>query len=1123
MAQVGRFLYLKRLWILSIPVFILFAFLANGQSPTAKSREAIIADIKAFAERHVKNNSPMQTQMVVDLYRSNTVGLAPQEIAKVYEAEYGRLKEVQKPGPFEKLLPYGWLAAALILLAAVFNKLLKDLLSKLFKKITARIYNRLAGSRFFRRTALKHYKKALNGKYKKLTIPFRPERPLEIGEIFVPLKVAGAASDEQVDAYQAMEDHHSLMVLGPPGSGKSMLFKHIAFSYSEGQLDYLPDQPVPVLVELHRLNNPDISLEKELAAEFERNGFPSAEGFVSQCLKQGRLMLLLDGLDEISSNERKRVVQQVKDLIDRYEGCRVLITCRTAVYRGEFTDIVNRTMEIIEFQDQQIRGFLKSWEPGMPADKSVEQLMQTLQDRPRIMALARNPLLLTIIAYLYTDTPFVLPHSRAEFYQQSTDVLLRQWHQEHNKYPAPAKRSILQHLALYGLDNVERGGKDRRALDYQTVLTQVRQVLPDLNLRQDQDAGAILEEIVERSGLLLSIDGGERFQFAHLTLQEFFAAARLTGNPDGMIKRFRNDHDGWREAIKLWCGLAEDSTGIIRTVYEEDSITAFECLADAQQVDNTQAKKITDSFKERLGEGAGEEIIVRAFSAVASDLRPRGASVFQFLIKTLKTHKESAHRIAAANALSLTNLPQAAKVLAGFYADDSEFHSPLVRMGDLAMPHLAALAEEGSLDAMDDLQFIGTPHAAEALVPLLWNTDLKVAERAAWLLASLLPQSNIEEVLRDYNLTEKQRKAEWLDWIWQPFNEPQDSSMPVIAGRIAYLIHHLLNVSIPKRKLNLDPRLVIPLCSTDKDLYKFTRIEKLTPTLEEVYEITLNESPKEWNNWDSYERSRKIKDIIKNLASRSSEFSRSRGLFTEEIIKMTGSNRLRYLFSNLPPGMQFDFIYRITKGPSPNRNDWLNIFKPLQYEFKTGLIYRSILIIAAVITTIALGQVSLTAVSMTSLFTWKNGLLLLTSIALVSGLIALIRKDKTLDFDIHNEPLEFAMVILGGPLILIIGVLSEIYKSVIKKEKSHFLEILVFLPNILWSTAAGYFMSTFLLNFFPSWVVWAFWITLFVTCTLLWRIGRRHERKAQNPLHGILDAKPVESRVRKMKRKWKLP
>ena len=62
-----------------------------------------------------------------------------------------------------------------------------------------------------------------------------------------------------------------------------------------------------------------------------------------------------------------------------------------------------------------------------------------------------------------------------------------------------------------------------------------------------------------------------------------------------------------------------------------------------------------------------EDVIARAFGAVAADIRPRGKAVFNFLADTLATDPEKSRRVVAANALSMTNLPEAAKILADQY------------------------------------------------------------------------------------------------------------------------------------------------------------------------------------------------------------------------------------------------------------------------------------------------------------------------------------------------------------------------------------------------------------------------------------------------------------------------
>jgi predicted NACHT family NTPase len=221
----------------------------------------------------------------------------------------------------------------------------------------------------------------------------------------------------------------------------------------------------------------DVTTARRERQEFARNDFPHADRFIAQSLKRGTLILLFDGLDEVASQDRQRVVRKIKDLMDMHEKCRVIVTCRVAVYDDEFSDLVDKTLEIVEFNDQQVQQFLAAWQEEMPLEKSVEQLLGALRDRPRIMMLARNPLLLTIVAFLCSDPNFILPRSRAEFYQKATALLLEVWHKEHNRYREREKRSVLRHLALQFYDLAERHEKDRRSVNFATVLQDVKAVL----------------------------------------------------------------------------------------------------------------------------------------------------------------------------------------------------------------------------------------------------------------------------------------------------------------------------------------------------------------------------------------------------------------------------------------------------------------------------------------------------------------------------------------------------------------------------------------------------------------------------------------------------------------------
>jgi energy-coupling factor transporter ATP-binding protein EcfA2 len=664
----------------------------NAPSP----HDALMADIQKRAQRDIEYNKSQKTLQELHLLfgdKAKAQGLNISQVEEWYEDAYQKAKpEKSWFEDFKKnpILTIGWVLFIFIAFLQYFRLSISQAFTWLFKLIGFWLYRLVSGYRPFRRWALRHYRQALIKNFREFKVPFRPDnRPLKMHEVYIPLKVKRTKEYERIDAYQAITKHQRLMVVGEPGAGKSTLLKHIALSYAEGNLTRLPKQPVIILVEIGHLRQDD--LLDDLVKELDKKYFPNARNFVEIGLKQGTLMLLFDGLDEVSSEGRKNIVNKISYLLNKYAKCRAVITCRKAVYHNEFATKTDQTLEIDSFRDDEIQQFLQPWQRDMPPGKSVKQLIHTLHERPRIMQLAGNPLLLTIIAYLYTDTAFVLPHSRAKFYSEATQVLLEQWHREHNHYEAAKKQAVLRHLALFNQDGGVENKSDWRTMKMETVLAEIKKVLPNLNLT-DKDADPLLEEIVNRSGLLQKIDGGERYQFAHLTLQEFFAALALRDDVEGMLKRFKENQDIWREAVKIWCGLDHDSTDLIRLIFTEDSVMAFECIADAQQVNAELANKIIGHFKSQLGiEGEQSEKINQAFAAVASNTTDRGKTIFNYLADILADTEElKQRRVVAANILSMTNLEDAAKVLAG-YREISEVRAALVRMGDIAVPVLEKL------------------------------------------------------------------------------------------------------------------------------------------------------------------------------------------------------------------------------------------------------------------------------------------------------------------------------------------------------------------------------------------------------------------------------------------------
>jgi hypothetical protein len=854
--------------------------------------EKIKEGIRADAAEHVEAGLPPQTSAEESKFHDS--GLRSVEIGSTYDDEYRRLSAlkpdlktlflhtgaVKRALEFAKQHPVlGYVLALLALLIAILRDLLTKLITGAFESVGRAVYRRLAGNHFLRRVALRHYREAVKSRYERIHVPFRPGRPLDMRTVYVPVRVGGTVHSEYIDVLSAVQGHRSVVILGGPGSGKSMLMKHLMFAYSLGGLRISSWRPIPILLELHKLSNSPRSIQDHLIEEFELHDFPHAGAFVAAALKTGSLLLLFDGLDEVSSAQREIVVRDVAEFLTTHSNCRALVTCRSAVYRNDFLEVADAILQVAEFGDSEILQFLESWKSAMPATKSVEQLMQTLYDRPSIMALARNPLLLTIIATLYSDTSAVLPHSRAEFYRQATDLLLGPWHQSSNRFEARDKRLVLQRLALSSQDSSRARGDDRLSIRFEDALKLVSETLPRLNLQPQQDARPLLREVVERSGLILEIDSGQAYQFAHLTLQEYFAAVELSDDADGLISRFRQDPDTWRETVKLWCGIARESTVLVRNVYAVDPLTALECLADAQAVEPELVSLILETMESTFLADSNENLI-RAFASVASDMRPRGRRAWSFLKEHLHG-EDKRHSSSAAAALAMTNLPESAATLASLFVEHDYVRAALRGMGDVAVPELARLAKDGSsVEAILALKGIGTSKAVYALVRLLGASSEKIQTHAAWALAELLTRPLVERALRSFPADGIPPGA-ILEFIWRPFADPDGSPLVTIAGRIGWIICR--GNEYPTTATTLDPRILLPILGVEmsRDL-----MDEVTATSENV------------------------------------------------------RSRVRVLLDALPRDVGSELVRRLQSGPEPTLNDWLNVNKPLRYDRMTGIHFR---------------------------------------------------------------------------------------------------------------------------------------------------------------------------------------
>ena len=428
-----------------------------------------------------------------------------------------------------------------------------------------------------------------------------------------------AWSDRQkprrLSVLEQLDKQKRLVLLGDPGSGKTTFVNFMAMCMAGQLLEQdeinlslltapLPDdegkpsdeiQPwshgalLPLRIVLRDFavrglpgkgkRGSERDLWRFVAAELEKQELNSCLIPLQTAFKEGRGLLLLDGLDEVPQAEERRdqIKQVVESFARHYGNARILVTSRPYAYERQdwrlqgFTDT-----RLLPFSDGQIRRFVDGWYAhtavlrdmeAQQAEKRAEDLKQAIFNRPRLHELAERPLLLTLMSSLHAWRMGELPQQRQRLYEEAVDLLLDRWEMRQKVWDGEQER---KHPSLQEYLNIKEHGKVRGLLNqlaYNAHAAQPTEQVGTADISQKELVDGLLSltddpnvkpkqletYLRDRAGLLAPRGEGV-YTFPHRTFQEYLAACYLTGHydyPDILAELARQDPTRWREVLLL--------------------------------------------------------------------------------------------------------------------------------------------------------------------------------------------------------------------------------------------------------------------------------------------------------------------------------------------------------------------------------------------------------------------------------------------------------------------------------------------------------------------------------------------------------------------------------------------
>lgn len=380
-----------------------------------------------------------------------------------------------------------------------------------------------------------------------------------------------------------LEEPQNAAILAKPGGGKSTLLKRIALAYAfperKAQVDgdRLPDEPwFPVYIRCRDLENSSgqsiIEIMEGIVrhAELKRyeNGFKK---LLDEELQQGKLLLLVDGLDEISEEKRRdALVDQLRQFAATYPLARLVITSREAGFRAVAGSIASycQSYTIAELSIVQIRALSDKWHEiimgGAEAAVESEKTCTTILKEARILALAKNPLLLTTLLFVKRWLGY-LPTKKCQLYAEMIKLLLVTWNAEgHARMDIDETEPQLAYIAY---KMTVRGAQTVTKSELRSWIIEARQQLQDILGYTRVPPTEFIKQVEERSSLLI-LKGKEEnekgsledcYEFSHMSFQEYLTAKAVAEawlpQADGAdaveIIDKHLDEVQWREVIPM--------------------------------------------------------------------------------------------------------------------------------------------------------------------------------------------------------------------------------------------------------------------------------------------------------------------------------------------------------------------------------------------------------------------------------------------------------------------------------------------------------------------------------------------------------------------------------------------
>lgn len=364
---------------------------------------------------------------------------------------------------------------------------------------------------------------------------------------------------EEENIGDILEKNQNLIVTGDRGSGKSTLLKRIASGYATKQVKSsiwkkhkeigLPDKPIiPLMINCSELEREVDHSNLVEILRLQLNLILQNKEWVDNIwvklqpkLKNGKVLLLVDGLDELDQHQQEQLCNGIMSFKKIYPKVSVVISTLSFGFNA-VTRFLGDGFQLVRIKSLSLKDkqeFIKKWVKNIDRHNNTPEFIENLQSEInssyQVTRLANNIQVLTLLVQIRNLIEFIPRHTN-EILRSTFNLLFQR------AETSPGKR-LLENEAMLQLEAISFYMWESKV----NALTEV-EIIQTLNLLKKEYPGEIvanwkspevfLKTIVNNTGILIlnkSINdkngvNHNYYQFYHQTFKDYFLAQAINHN-----------------------------------------------------------------------------------------------------------------------------------------------------------------------------------------------------------------------------------------------------------------------------------------------------------------------------------------------------------------------------------------------------------------------------------------------------------------------------------------------------------------------------------------------------------------------------------------------------------------